>query len=205
MDKRISIEYNVEGFDGLCLITPQKYGDFRGFFVETYNLRDFHKAGIDVHFVQDNQSESVKGTLRGMHYQIIYPQTKLVRVVEGKVFDVVIDLRENSETYGKWYGVELSEENGKQLLIPKGFAHGFLALSNTVKFCYKVDDYYHPNDEGGIAWNDPNIGIKWPGVIGMYDGTASMSSYALQDGTPLIGTNKDQKWGGLKEAFNFTN
>ena len=183
--------------DGLYVIEPKVHGDSRGYFTETYNLNDMKEFGIDTVFVQDNQSMSVKGVLRGLHYQIKYPQTKLVRVIKGEVFDVAVDLRKGSKTYGKWYGVLLSEENKKQFYIPEGFAHGFLVLSDTAEFCYKVSDFYHVSDEGGLAWNDPKIGIKWEGVVGEYKGTASAEGYALIDGTPLILSEKDQKWGNL--------
>ena len=185
--------------EGLKVITPTVFGDSRGYFMETYNYNDFAAAGIDVQFVQDNQSASKKGVLRGLHFQINYPQDKLVRVVNGEVFDVAVDLREDSETYGKWYGVELTEENKKQFLIPRGFAHGFLVLSEEAEFCYKCDDFYHANDEGGLAWNDPAIGIRWPEVMGSYSGTASGEGYALADGTPLMLSDKDQKWDVLRE------
>lgn len=147
---------------GLCLIEPAVHGDSRGYFMETYNQNDMREAGLDMVFVQDNQSMSVKGVLRGLHYQKQYPQGKLVRVVRGKVFDVAVDLRKNSPTYKKWYGVELSAENKKQFYIPEGFAHGFLVLSDEAEFCYKVTDFWHPNDEGGLLWNDPEIGVEWP-------------------------------------------
>ena len=191
---QIKVEKNVGGIEGLCVITPTVHGDNRGYFMETYSQRDMEEAGINIPFVQDNQSMSVKGVLRGLHYQINYPQTKLVRVIKGSVFDVAVDLREGSETYGKWYGVELTDENKKQFLIPKGFAHGFLVLSKTAEFCYKCDDFYHANDEGGLAWNDPQINIKWPQLVGEYKGTASGEGYTLLDGTPLNLSEKDQKW-----------
>lgn len=166
--------------------------------METYNAREMQEAGFDIKFVQDNQSMSVKGVLRGLHFQIHYPQCKLVRAVRGSVFDVAVDLREGSATYGKWYGVELTEENKKQFLIPEGFAHGFLVLSDEAEFCYKVNDFWHPNDEGGLAWNDPAIGIKWPQVKGTYDGTPSAAGYTMEDGTALTLSEKDQKWPGLE-------
>ena len=191
---QISVEYNVGGIDGLCVIEPAVHGDSRGYFMETYSRRDMEEAGLNYTFVQDNQSMSTKGVLRGLHFQINYPQTKLVRVIKGSVFDVAVDLRKGSKTYGKWYGVELTEENKKQFLIPKGFAHGFLVLSDTAEFCYKCDDFYHPNDEGGIAWNDPKIGIVWPQVMGEYKGSASAEGYSLDDGTELKLSDKDQKW-----------
>ena len=180
--------------EGLYIIEPKVHGDSRGYFMETYNQNDMKEAGLDMVFVQDNQSMSVKGVLRGLHYQINYPQGKLVRVIKGRVFDVAVDLRPGSETYGKWYGVELTEENKKQFYISEGFAHGFLVLSDTAEFCYKVTDFYHPNDEGGLAWNDPAIGIQWPELTGTYQGSASAAGYALSDGTPLSLSDKDQKW-----------
>lgn len=188
---QITVEKNVGGIAGLCVITPTVHGDQRGYFMETYSQRDMAEAGLDIPFVQDNQSMSTKGVLRGLHYQIKFPQTKLVRVIRGAVFDVAVDLRPGSETYGKWYAIELTAENKKQFLIPKGFAHGFLVLSDEAEFCYKCDDFYHPNDEGGIAWNDPTIGVRWPGVEGAYQGTASAEGYVL-DGTPLKLSQKDQ-------------
>ena len=184
--------------EGLYIIEPKVHGDSRGYFMETYNQKDMQEAGLDMVFVQDNQSMSVKGVLRGLHYQIHYPQGKLVRVIKGRVFDVAVDLRPGSETYGKWYGVELTEENKKQFYISEGFAHGFLVLSDTAEFCYKVTDFYHPNDEGGLAWNDPAIGIAWPELVGTYQGSARAEGYTLADGTPLNLSEKDQKWDGLK-------
>lgn len=189
--------------EGLYVINPAVHGDSRGYFMETYSQRDMEEAGIHIHFVQDNQSMSTKGVLRGLHFQKHYPQTKLVRAIRGRVFDVAVDLRAGSETYGRWYGVELTEENKKQFLIPKGFAHGFLVLSDTAEFCYKCDDFYHPNDEGGLAWNDPKIGIQWPELVGEYHGTASAEGYALADGMPLTLSDKDQRWLGLKDTFQF--
>lgn len=179
--------------EGLYIIEPTIHGDNRGYFMETYNQRDMHEAGLDMVFVQDNQSMSTKGVLRGLHSQKQYPQGKLVRVIKGRVFDVAVDMRAGSETYGKWYGLELSEENKKQFYISEGFAHGFLVLSETAEFCYKVTDFYHPNDEIGVAWNDPSIGIQWPGVVGEYRGTASAAGYTMEDGTPLNLSDKDQK------------
>lgn len=200
---QIKVEKNVGGIEGLCVITPAVHGDNRGYFMETYSQRDMEENGIDVVFVQDNQSMSVKGVLRGLHFQKQYPQTKLVRVIKGSVFDVAVDLRAGSKTYGKWYGIELTAENKKQFLIPRGFAHGFLVLSDTAEFCYKCDDFYHPNDEGGLAWNDQEIGIIWPELSGSYNGTASAKGYTMADGTPLNLSEKDQKWLGLKETFRF--
>ena len=155
------------GIEGLKVITPTVFGDARGYFVETYNYNDFKEAGIDCEFVQDNQSASKKGVLRGLHFQINYPQDKLVRVIKGEVFDVAVDLRKGSPTFGQWHGVLLSEENKKQFFVPKGFAHGFLVLSDYAEFCYKVTDFYHPNDEGGLMYNDPALGVQWPIPEGM--------------------------------------
>ena len=200
---QITVEKNVGGIEGLCVITPAVHGDNRGYFMETYSERDMKEAGIDIVFVQDNQSCSTKGVLRGLHFQKQFPQTKLVRAIKGRVFDVAVDLRTDSNTYGKWYGVELTEENKKQFLIPKGFAHGFLVLSDIAEFCYKCDDFWHPNDEGGMAWNDPEIGITWPELIGTYDGTANAEGYTLADGTKLNLSDKDQRWLGFKDTFKF--
>ena len=171
--------------EGLKVITPQIFGDERGYFMETYNYNDFKEAGIDVEFVQDNQSSSIKGVLRGLHFQIHYPQDKLVRVVKGTVFDVAVDLRKNSPTYGQWYGVILSAENKKQFFIPKNFAHGFVVLSDEAEFAYKCSDFYHPNDEGGLAWNDTEVGVEWPLPEGMTEEN-------------LILSEKDRKWGSIK-------
>ena len=173
--------------EGLYVIEPTVFKDERGYFVETYNQNDMKEAGLDMVFVQDNQSMSTRGVLRGLHFQKQFPQGKLVRVVRGKVFDVAVDLRSDSKTYGKWFGVELSAENMKQSYIPEGFAHGFLVLSDEAEFCYKCTDFYHPGDEGGLAWNDPEIGVEWP----------------LEEGVDLIISEKDQKWKGLKDTFKF--
>lgn len=161
--------------EGLKIIEPTVFGDERGYFMETYNYNDFAAAGIDCQFVQDNQSASRKGVLRGLHFQINYPQDKLVRVVNGEVYDVAVDLRKGSKTFGKWHGVYLSAENKKQFFVPKGFAHGFIVLSDYAEFCYKVTDFYHPNDEGGIRWNDPDIGVEWPMPEGMTDADLILS------------------------------
>lgn len=169
--------------DGLYEIEPTVFGDARGYFMETYNYNDFKEAGIDVQFVQDNQSASKKGVLRGLHFQIHYPQDKLVRVIRGEVFDVAVDLRRGSKTYGKWHGVLLSEENKKQFFVPKDFAHGFLVLSDYAEFCYKCTDFYHPNDEGGLIYNDPAVGVNWP----------------IPEGMELLMADKDRQWGGLAE------
>ena len=171
---------------GLYVIEPTVFKDERGYFMETYNQNDFHEAGLDMVFVQDNQSMSVKGVLRGLHYQKQYPQGKLVRAVRGTVFDVAVDLRTGSETYGKWFGVVLSAENKKQFYIPEGFAHGFLVLSDEAEFCYKVNDFYHPNDEGGLLWKDPEIGVEWPMPEGMTEADLTLS-------------DKDKVWSGISE------
>lgn len=189
--------------EGLYIIEPAVHGDNRGYFMETYNQRDMQEAGLDMVFVQDNQSMSKKGVLRGLHFQKEYPQGKLVRAIKGAVFDVAVDLRAGSETYGQWYGVELSEENKKQFYISEGFAHGFLVLTDTAEFCYKCTDFYHPGDEGGLAWNDPAIGIQWPGLVGKYPGNACAEGYTLADGTKLNLSEKDQNWVGLADTFKF--
>lgn len=147
---------------GVFIIDVKKYGDDRGYFMETYKASDFRAAGLDYNFIQDNQSRSRRGVLRGLHFQKTHPQAKLVRVLEGEVFDVAVDLRKDSPAYGQWTGVLLSAENSRQFLIPRGFAHGFVTVSETAVFAYKCDDLYHPEDEGGILWNDPAIGIEWP-------------------------------------------
>ena len=200
---QIKVEKNVGGIEGLCVIEPAVHGDARGYFMETYNQRDMEENGLHMVFVQDNQSCSTKGVLRGLHFQKEFPQGKLVRVIKGSVFDVAVDLRSGSETYGKWFGIELTEENKKQFYIPEGFAHGFLVLSEVAEFCYKCTDFYHPGDEGGLAWNDPEIGITWPQLTGEYPGSASAAGYALEDGTPLNLSDKDQKWAVLKETVRF--
>ncbi len=167
---------------GVYIIEPKLFGDERGYFMETYNENEFKENGLNYAFVQDNQSKSKKGVLRGLHFQKSYPQAKLVRVLEGEVFDVAVDLRKGSQTYGKWVGVILSGENKKQFMIPRGFAHGFVVLSETATFAYKCDEFYHPEDEGGIMWNDPEIGVKW--------------SY---EGEPLL-SEKDKKHPSFKES-----
>ena len=161
--------------EGLKVITPQVFGDARGYFMETYNYNDYKEAGIDQVFVQDNQSASKKGVLRGLHFQINYPQDKLVRAIRGEVFDVAVDLRPGSKTYGQWYGVLLSEENKKQFFIPKNFAHGFVVLSDYAEFAYKCTDFYHPGD--------PQIGVEWP----------------IPEGMELTLSDKDKKWGSFAE------
>lgn len=194
---QIIVEKNIGGIEGLCVIVPAVHGDARGYFMETYNQKDFHEAGLNMEFVQDNQSSSTKGVLRGLHFQKEFPQGKLVRVIKGAVFDVAVDLRSNSNTYGKWYGIELTAENKKQFYIPKGFAHGFLVLSDFAEFCYKCTDFYRPDDEGGLAWNDPEIAVQWPRLVGEYKGNASIEGYRMEDGSSLIISEKDQKWSGI--------
>ena len=174
--------------DGLYVIEPTVFPDARGYFVETYNQRDFEEAGLNMKFVQDNQSMSVKGVLRGLHFQKEHPQGKLVRVLRGEVFDVAVDLRKHSKTYGKWFGVVLSAENKKQFYISEGFAHGFLVLSDEAEFAYKCTDFYHPGDEGGIIWNDPSIGIEWP----------------IAEGMEINLSAKDTKWNDLAHTFHFS-
>lgn len=164
---KIKVTENCGGIKDLKIIEPSVFGDARGYFMETYNYNDFAEAGIDCQFVQDNQSASKKGVLRGLHSQKEYPQDKLVRVVNGEVYDVAVDMRPESETFGKWFGVLLSAENKKQFFIPKRFAHGFIVLSDYAEFCYKVTDFYHPNDELGVKWNDPQIAVEWPMPEGM--------------------------------------
>lgn len=200
---QIKIEKNVGGIEGLCVITPTVHGDTRGYFMETYHQKDLEAACLTMNFVQDNQSCSTKGVLRGLHFQKEYPQGKLVRVIKGSVFDVAVDLRSDSITYGKWFGVELTAENKKQFYIPQGFAHGFLVLSDIAEFCYKCTDYYHPEDEGGLAWNDPKIGIQWPELIGEYNGSASGDGYLLSNGIPLKLSKKDQKWECIKDTIKY--
>lgn len=156
------VEVKKTDIEGVYIIEPKVFGDARGYFMETYNAPEFFSKGITYNFVQDNESHSSRGVLRGLHYQVNFPQAKLVRVLDGEVFDVAVDLRRSSPTYGKWVGVVLSSENHRMLMIPRGFAHGFLVLSEQATFAYKCDDVYHPNDEGGIPWNDPDIGVKWP-------------------------------------------
>lgn len=187
--------------EGLVVIEPTVFGDHRGYFMETYNEQDMIEAGLNMTFVQDNQSMSVKGVLRGLHYQKEHPQGKLVRVIKGSVFDVAVDLREGSSTFSKWYGVELTAENKKQFYIPEGFAHGFLVLSEEAEFCYKCTDFYHPEDEGGLAWNDPEIGIEWPQVVGEYSGNGSAEGYRLEDASEIKLSEKDQKWMGIDKIF----
>lgn len=170
--------------DGLYIIEPTVHHDGRGLFAETYNRRDFEEAGLNMSFVQDNLSRSQKGVLRGLHYQIAHPQGKLVRVSRGSVLDVAVDLRPGSKTFGKWHSVELSEENFLQFYIPPGFAHGFYVKSDFAEFCYKVTDFFHPGDEGGIIWNDPDIAVDWRIPAGE---------------TPLL-SEKDRQWRSLRQT-----
>ncbi len=170
--------------EGLYIIEPTVFGDSRGFFMETYNYKEFKENGLNMIFVQDNHSKSKKGVLRGIHFQNKYPQGKLVRVIKGTVFDVAVDLRKNSKTYGDWFGIILSEENNRQFYIPEGFGHGFLVLSYEAEFVYKCTDYYNPDDEGGIIWNDPDININWP----------------IDNLDKIILSDKDSNWNILKET-----
>ena len=181
--------FTKTSIEGVIIVDAKSYGDERGYFMETYKQPDFVAGGIDADFVQDNQSSSSKGVLRGLHFQIEHPQAKLVRVISGSVFDVAVDLREGSPTYGKWEGVTLSAENRRQLFIPRGFAHGFLVLSEHAEFCYKCDDVYHPNDEGGLMWNDPAIGIAWPALEGD----------DVLDPSKLVLSEKDQRHPNLQD------
>lgn len=196
---QIKVEKNVGGIEGLCILEPAVHGDKRGYFMETYNRMDMEEAGLTMKFVQDNQSCSTKGVLRGLHFQKKFPQGKLIRVITGAVFDVAVDIRHGSRTYGKWFGVELTKDNKKQFYIPEGFAHGFLALSDTAEVFYKCTDYYHPGDEGGIAWNDPHIGIIWNKIEGNYAGSASAENYRMLDGSALVLSEKDQRWPGIEK------
>ena len=176
----------VSGCDieGLYIIEPEVFYDSRGYFMESYNKNDFYAEGLKMDFVQDNQSMSSKGVLRGLHFQKEHPQGKLVRVLRGEVFDVAVDIRKGSKTFGKWYGVILSAENKKQFYISEGFAHGFLVLSDELEFAYKCTDFYRPDDEGGIIWNDSDIGIDWP----------------INKDIELIISDKDKKWKGLNQT-----
>lgn len=201
---QITVTKNAGGIEGLCVIEPKVFKDDRGYFVETYNRKDMEAEGLTMAFVQDNQSASKKGVLRGLHFQKEFPQGKLVHVTVGRVFDVAVDLRADSKTYGKWFGVELSEDNFKQFYIPEGFAHGFFVLSEETVFCYKCTDFYHPGDEGGLAWNDPEIGVKWPELVGEYKGSASGEGYHMTDGTEISLSDKDKLWLGLKDTFKFS-
>ena len=183
------------GIEGLCVMEPAVFPDERGYFMETYSKRDFAEVGIDCEFVQDNQSGSSFGVLRGLHFQKEHPQAKLVRVIFGSVWDVAVDLRAGSPTFGRWHGVVLSAENRRQFFIPKGFAHGFVVLSGRAEFCYKCDEFYAPGDEGGLKWDDPEVGIRWPVEgMGKVEGVESLKR------GDLILSEKDQRWGGLAEG-----
>ncbi len=177
-------KFTKTSIEGVYIIEPTVFGDERGYFMETYHQEEFKEAGLDLNFVQDNQSKSTKGVIRGLHFQYNNPQGKLVRVIKGEVFDVAVDLRKDSTTYGKWEGVKLSEENKKQFYVPEGFAHGFLVLSDVAEFTYKCTDFYDSEDEGGILWNDPDIGIVWP----------------VEDINEVLLSEKDKKWKTLKET-----
>ncbi len=181
--------FKQTSIDGVIIVDVKSYGDERGYFMETYKQEDFEKGGIKATFIQDNQSASSQGVLRGLHFQIDHPQSKLVRVVEGEVFDVAVDLRPSSPTLGKWEGVVLSAQNKRQFFIPRGFAHGFYVMSEHATFCYKCDDVYHPGDEGGLAWDDPEIGITWP----------------LVEGAPVLLSDKDKvhpSFNELRKTFS---
>jgi dTDP-4-dehydrorhamnose 3,5-epimerase len=183
----MSFQFKQCPINGLYEIQPKVFGDTRGYFFEHYSERDFAEAGLTMRFVQDNQSMSKKGVLRGLHFQKTYPQGKLVRCISGEVFDVAVDIRPGSPTYGKWYGVVLSSEAQNQYYIPEGFAHGFLVMSDTAVFAYKCTDFYHPEDEGGIIWNDKDIGIIWPDIE---------VEYILSD--------KDKRWSSLSRPVSVT-
>ncbi len=185
--------------EGLCVIAPAVKPKDTGYFMETYNQRDMQEAGLDLEFVQDNQTMLTEGTLQGLHYQKEHPFGKLVRCIKGIVYDVAVDLRPDSPTFGKWYGVELSQDNKKQFYMPAGFANGYLVLSDSAVYCYKCTGFYDPDDEYGLAWNDPDLAIDWPGVIGTYTGSASAEGYMLGDGTSLKISKRDQQWPGIKE------
>lgn len=199
---QITVERNAGGLEGLCVITPAVHADSRGSFTETYNRRDMEREGLVYDFVQDNQSSSARGVLRGLHFQRRHPQAKLVRCTRGEIYDVAVDLRAASSTCGQHFGLLLSAENHRQLLVPRGFAHGFLVLSEEAEFCYKCDDYYDPADEDGLAWNDPVLGIAWPGLSGTWNGSASADGYTVC-GAPLILSGRDTAWSGFREAFRF--
>ena len=194
---RITVERDLGGIAGLCLITPDVHADSRGRFVETYNRRDMEEAGLRYDFVQDNESSSVRGVLRGLHFQMRHPQAKLVRCARGAIFDAAVDLRRDSPSFGRAFGVLLTEENLRQLLVPRGFAHGFLVLSDRAEFCYKCDDFYAPGDEGGLRWDDPDLGIAWPGLKAEAGG-----GYTV-DGAPLILAERDAHWPGLRDVYTF--
>lgn len=182
MDTMGKIKVTPCEIEGLYVIEPKVFGDERGYFVETYNKEEFAECGLNMEFVQDNQSKSKKGVLRGLHFQKQFPQGKLVRVLSGEVFDVAVDIRKGSKTFGKWFGVTLSDTNMKQFYVPEGFAHGFVVLSDTAVFAYKCTEFYHPEDEGGIRWDDPDIGIEWP----------------IEEGMEVILSDKDRDREGIR-------
>ncbi len=190
---QIKVIHNPNGINGLAVIKPTVHRDDRGYFVETYNQNDMRFEGLDLIFVQDNQSKSSKGVLRGLHFQKQYPQGKLVRVISGSVYDVAVDLRTSSPTYGKYYGITLTDTNNLQFYIPKGFAHGFVVLSDEAVFAYKCTDFYHPNDEGGLAWDDPDIGIDWP--------LSEIEEVKLSDKDKANPTLKEIEASGFKFVF----
>ena len=183
MGKFKRIDTSIEG---VCIIEPTVFGDNRGYFMETYSKPDFEEIGINNEFVQDNQSKSKKGVLRGLHFQKENTQGKLVRVIRGEVFDVAVDIREGSSTYGKWFGVVLSDENKKQFYVPEGFAHGYYVMSDTAVFSYKCTEFYHLEDEGGILWNDPEIGVEWP----------------IEEGVEVLLSEKDRNREGIRSLRN---
>ena len=195
--------FEEQKIPGVFVITPQVFGDSRGYFTETFKAPDFASHGIPTAFVQDNESSSSKGVLRGLHFQKEHTQGKLVRVTTGRVYDVAVDVRPGSETFGQYVGVTLDSEKKQMFFIPAGFAHGFLVLSDIAVFTYKCTDVYDPTSEGGIPWNDPEIGIQWPEVKGEYTGNADAAGYTLSDGTSLNLSEKDQKWLGIAETFKF--
>lgn len=184
--------------EGVVIVETIAFGDNRGNFMETYHEQKFAEGGITTKFIQDNQSKSTRGVLRGLHFQKNFPQAKLVRVIFGEVYDVAVDLRKGSPTFGKYVGALLSAANRRQFFIPKGFAHGFLVLSEEAEFVYKCDEFYHPEDEGGLMWNDPTVGIEWPELVKNENGT-----YQMIDGAPLNLSAKDLLQPSLEEAFTF--
>lgn len=184
--------------EDLLVLEPKVYHDGRGYFFESYNQQSFEMLGLHAHFVQDNESLSVRGVLRGLHFQVEHPQGKLVRVSHGSVFDVAVDMRPQSKSYGRWFGIELSSENKKQLFIPEGFAHGFLTLSDTAIVCYKTTEYYSPNDEGGIYWADPTLSIKWPILNDIKSSNICCTTQGCYE-SELIINEKDQHWPLWKE------
>ena len=189
--------------EGLYIIEPTLHRDARGYFMETYNQKDMQESGLYMNFVQDNQSMSEKGVLRGMHYQKNHPQGKLIRIIRGSVYDVAVDIRRESKTFAQWYGVELTEENKKEFYIPEGFAHGFLVLSDMAEICYKVTDFHYPDDECGLLWDDPEIGIQWPQLAESCSETENgIKKYRMRDGTELKLSDRDQKWLTLKDIIN---